>query len=62
MVALLKHLSERSDKYGTANTRVVALGKSSANGHTAVILALLDVGVNVNGKDDFGLTALIRAS
>lgn len=59
---MLKHLLERLDKYGTANTRVVALGKASENGHTAIILALLDVGVNVNGKDDFGLTALIRAS
>ncbi|OBT58764.1 hypothetical protein VE04_02079 [Pseudogymnoascus sp. 24MN13] len=58
MTALSNNGSNCSDKVA----KVIALGTASANGHTEAILRILDSGVNVNGKDQFGLTALIRAS
>ncbi|OBT77577.1 hypothetical protein VF21_04549 [Pseudogymnoascus sp. 05NY08] len=56
------NVSNCSDKPGTASVEVIALGNASANGHTDTILRILDSGVDVNEKDQFGLTALIRAS
>ncbi|KFY70852.1 hypothetical protein V499_08912 [Pseudogymnoascus sp. VKM F-103] len=58
MAALSNNVSNCSDKVA----KVIALGTASANGHTEAILRILDSGVNVNEKDQFGLTALIRAS
>jgi hypothetical protein len=58
MTALSNNVSNCSDKVA----KVIALGTASANGHTEAILRILDSGVNVNEKDQFGLTALIRAS
>ncbi|KFZ14992.1 hypothetical protein V502_05822 [Pseudogymnoascus sp. VKM F-4520 (FW-2644)] len=62
MAASSNNVSNCSDNVGTAGVDVIALGTSSANGHTDAILRLLDSGVDVNEKDRFGLTALIRAS
>jgi hypothetical protein len=62
MTALPNNVSNCSDKAGTASIEVIALGKASADGHTDAILRILDSGIDVNEKDPFGLTALIRAS
>ncbi|OBT61982.1 hypothetical protein VE03_08641 [Pseudogymnoascus sp. 23342-1-I1] len=62
MAASSNNVSNPSDNEGTTGVEVIALGTASANGHTDAILRLLDSGVDVNEKDRFGLTALIRAS
>ncbi|KFY04792.1 hypothetical protein V491_09261 [Pseudogymnoascus sp. VKM F-3775] len=56
------NVSNSSDNAETVSVGVIALGKASANGDEHAIRELLASGVDVNGKDRFGLTALVRAS
>eukprot|EP00644_Phytophthora_capsici_P013265 jgi/Phyca11/560975/estExt2_Genewise1.C_PHYCAscaffold_51083 len=49
-------IAHGANKYGTTTVHLAA-----QNGHSSIVLTLLDAGADVNACDDFGDTPLLRA-